>query len=80
MKLIHALFLITILALGAMIGVLITDNNMLRNGLSDRIEVVESMVWDGERVPRIYITNATVYASNGEIVIDDKATKKVAKR
>ena len=76
MKLTSVLLLIVSLALGACIGVLITDNNVLRNELSDRLSVVESMVWDGERIPRIYITKGTVYATNGEIVVEDGSKDK----
>ena len=76
MKLTSALLLIVSLALGACIGVLITDNNTLRNELSDRVSVIESMVWDGERVPRIYITKGTVYATDGEIVVKDMDNNK----
>ena len=75
MRLTSVLLLIVSLALGACIGVLITDNNMLRNGIEDRLSVIESMVWDGERVPRIYITRGTVYATNGEIVVEDGSKK-----
>lgn len=76
MKLTSVLLLIVSLALGACIGVLITDNNTLRNELSDRVSVIESMVWDGERVPRIYITKGTVYATDGEIVVKDMDNNK----